>query len=344
MIATIRLRHCARWGVARGGLQRRHLSSALPTETQRLLELHRQHLEDAEDARRSEFAAHEAPPSERRAPPRPARAAAAAPPLPLPVRTLHVLEARGVQDGERPAAQIATASFLGGAMISWGGLLMSVVGHGCAGGAVPAGALCLLKGLVFPVGLSMVTLTGSGMLTADFLYQSVPLSRESGGAAPIAKVLTISMLGNLAGCATTACAVQAMELLPPGGDVASGAAALASAKCALPPLAAFARGVGANVLVCAAIFQAAAAESAAGKIASLWLPVTAFVALGLEHSVANMFLLPLGYFAGAEIDAFDALGNLVPVLAGNAAGALLLARILPRSLGVELKRPPVQSK
>jgi formate/nitrite transporter FocA (FNT family) len=58
--------------------------------------------------------------------------------------------------------------------------------------------------------------------------------------------------------------------------------------------AAFVKGVGANWLVNIAVFQAACAATPAGKIAALWMPVTAFVALGLEHSVANMFLLPLG--------------------------------------------------
>ena len=57
-------------------------------------------------------------------------------------------------------------------------------------------------------------------------------------------------------------------------------------------------------------------------MAALWMPITAFVALGLEHSVANMYLLPLGVFCGADISTYDiVVNNLIPVCMGNAIGA-----------------------
>ena len=82
------------------------------------------------------------------------------------------------------------------------------------------------------------------------------------------------------------------------------------------------KAIGANWLVNLAVFQATTATSTGGKIAAVWMPVTAFVALGLEHSVANMFLLPLGKFCGADLTWMDILvDNMVPVCIGNAIGA-----------------------
>ena len=81
---------------------------------------------------------------------------------------------------------------------------------------------------------------------------------------------------------------------------------------------------GANVLVNVAVFMAACAKTPGAKLAALWAPIAAFVALGLEHSVANMFLLPLGVLVGGDITwSAVFVGNLVPVTLGNAVGALV---------------------
>ena len=63
-----------------------------------------------------------------------------------------------------------------------------------------------------------------------------------------------------------------------------------------------------------------------GKMTAVWFPISAFVALGLDHSVANMFLLPLGIFRGADIGWTDIWTNsLVPVTLGNIVGGILCA-------------------
>merc|ERR1711948_69125 len=90
-------------------------------------------------------------------------------------------------------------------------------------------------------------------------------------------------------------------------------------KCNLTLPGMVVRGALANWLVNVAIFQATSAHTTAGKIASLWLPIMTFVALQLEHSIANMFLLPL-----------DFLGNIVPVAVGNALGAIFFVGCVQR--------------
>ena len=125
-------------------------------------------------------------------------------------------------------------------------------------------------------------------------------------------------------------------------------AKVAAAKCSLPAHVAFGKAMMANWLVNVAIFmasaprppatpppaltprQATANKSGSGKIMAMWLPITTFVALGLEHCVANMFLLPLGMFCGGDITWSNILiDNIAPVAAGNGAGAVLFCTALP---------------
>jgi len=96
---------------------------------------------------------------------------------------------------------------------------------------------------------------------------------------------------------------------------------MARAKTGLPFMAAFWRGVGCNWLVCLAVWLAAAAEDVPGKILGVWFPIMAFVGIGFEHSVANMFFIPTGVFygAGVGVGRFVA-ANLLPVTLGNIAG------------------------
>jgi formate/nitrite transporter FocA (FNT family) len=86
--------------------------------------------------------------------------------------------------------------------------------------------------------------------------------------------------------------------------------------------------------VCIAVVQAAASSSLVGKMFGLWWPITAFVTIGLEHSVANMYFFPVALFHGATVDqphvAWDTflLHNLVPVTIGNALGGAVLVGLV----------------
>jgi len=82
-----------------------------------------------------------------------------------------------------------------------------------------------------------------------------------------------------------------------------------------------------NWLVCLAVWLAGAANDMAGKMVGIWFPISTFVAIGFEHSVANMYLLPLGMMAGADLSLGQALvKNMIPVTIGNAiAGAVVVA-------------------
>ena len=89
------------------------------------------------------------------------------------------------------------------------------------------------------------------------------------------------------------------------------------------------RAVLANWLVCIAVVQAAASTSLVGKMCGLWWPITAFVAIGLEHSVANMFIIPAGIALGAKVTFTDFLvKNLIPVTIGNTIAGVFFVAVL----------------
>jgi formate/nitrite transporter len=135
--------------------------------------------------------------------------------------------------------------------------------------------------------------------------------------------------GNLIGAFATAVLVHLSGALSLGdGAVAETAVGIAAAKLALPPLAAFLRGILCNILVCLAVWMCFAAHSVSGKVLVILFPITAFVALGFEHSVANMYLIPVGMMAGGLTDFGGLAANLALVTAGNIVGGGVLVALV----------------
>ncbi|MFC7477221.1 formate/nitrite transporter family protein [Dankookia sp. GCM10030260] len=236
---------------------------------------------------------------------------------------------------------VTVLGLLAGAYIGFGGLFATVALAG-AEGTLPFGAAQVLAGVAFSLGLVLVLVGGAELFTGNTLML-VAWAEERAGMRAIAAKLGLVYLANLVG----AVAVALLAFLGGvhlAGEGAVGAAALAGAqdKAALPPGRAFASGILANILVCLAVWLAWGARSAADKVLVVILPVAGFVALGLQHSVANMMLIPWGWLvlhqAGAEFwtgagitaAAFPDLtlagfvANLVPVTLGNILGGVLV--------------------
>jgi formate/nitrite transporter len=128
----------------------------------------------------------------------------------------------------------------------------------------------------------------------------------------------IVWLGNLIGAVGLALAFGFSGLAE--GPMGAVAVRAAEAKAGLGPWESVIRGALCNALVCLAVWLSFAARSVTDRVLAVLWPVTAFVALGLEHSVANMFLLPLGWLAGGEVPLAGAAGNLFWVSLGNVIG------------------------
>lgn len=231
-----------------------------------------------------------------------------------PAEIARRIEAAGVAKARLPLVPLLALGVLAGAFISFGALFYLAV----LGGADAAyGPVRLLAGVAFSLGLVLVVVGGAELFTGNALIVMAWVDGLVGSAALLRNwvvVYAANLAGALAICVLAWAA--GLHLAAPGGV----AAKLAVAKAALPWLELLARGILCNVLVCLAVWLSFAARDVAGKILAIVPPIAAFVALGLEHSVANMFLLPFGMLAGAPVGVGDILYNLSWVTLGNLIG------------------------
>jgi formate transporter len=215
--------------------------------------------------------------------------------------------------------------FLAGAYIAFGGLLATVVTAGMDD-KLWGGLITLFSGLVFSLGLILVIIGGAELLTGNMAL--VPL-------AVFAKQVTVAKMlmnwfwvtiGNLAGALFVAYFLAdqtgVLGRTTPGFLRLS---AIAAGKAGTEThWEQFLRAVGCNWLVCLAVWLALAATDVGGKILAIIFPITAFVALGFDHVVANMFFLPAAMFLDAGgVSGSDMILNLVMAFLGNAVGAAL---------------------
>jgi formate/nitrite transporter len=260
------------------------------------------------------------------------------------VRSPERIAAAATRKGEKKAALdvsvLSMLALLAGAYIAFGSLFFIVAQAGA--GAMPFGVAQVLGGLVFSLGLILVLVGGAELFTGNTLLV-VAWAEGRAGFAPVLQALGIAYVMNFAGSVAIA-ALAFAGGVHEAGDGAVGAAALriAERKAELGFTTALASGIAANMLVCLAVWLAFGARSAADKVLVIIPPIVAFVALGLEHSVANMSLIPFGWmvrdWAGPEFwqatgldpAAHGAIGpggllaNLVPVTIGNVIGGFLV--------------------
>lgn len=206
---------------------------------------------------------------------------------------------------------------LAGAFIAFAGVAASV--GGALGGK-------LTSATIFPIGLTMVLLAGSELFTGNCLFL-MPLLRRNITAGHMLRNWVAVYLGNLLGSVAVAFLVVQCGALD---GIAEAAVAAAVTKAALPFGVALLRGVLCNFLVCLAVWMAFCAQSAGGKVVSLFGPIFLFVLCGFEHSVANMYYIPAGIFLAenGEVTWLSLWQNLLPVTLGNMVGGCGLGGIL----------------
>lgn len=184
----------------------------------------------------------------------------------------------------------------------------------------------MLGGVSFSLGLILVVVAGAELFTGNNLLAMAWASRLI-GTRDVMRNWVLVYLGNVLGCLGTVLFVVWADIGSLGGGaVGETALQIARAKSDLAVGEAFARGVLCNALVCLAVWLAMGGRSVADKILAILFPITAFVAIGLEHSIANWFFLPFG-LALDEQQTISLAGvgtNLVAVSAGNLVGGTLL--------------------
>jgi formate/nitrite transporter FocA (FNT family) len=202
-----------------------------------------------------------------------------------------------------PLNRLLPLGILGGVYIGLGGALATLA---MSESSLGAGPTRWLGGIAFSLGLVLVVIGGAELSTGNCL---MVMARMRG-------LATSRQLWRNWSLSYAANAAEPLH---------SAAIHIAEAKLALTPTQAFLRGVLANILVCLAVWQAMASQSVIGKVVGIVFPISAFVALGFEHSIANLYLIPAGLMVGAKGTFGAVICNLGPVTAGNVVGGAVVA-------------------
>lgn len=275
----------------------------------------------------------------------------------LPAEMATRAEYLGVRKAEMPTFTMLMLSILAGAFIALGAIFATTVAAGGmtitdTGGALtystglPFGVTRLLTGLAFCLGLILVVVGGAELFTGNNLIAMAWASGKVTGRA-LLRNWAIVYFGNFLGSIGTAILMFFTKQYTFGSDaVGITALRIAVAKCDLEFIQAVALGILCNALVCLAVWLTYSARTTLDKIASIIFPITAFVAAGFEHSIANMYFIPYALLVkgfdpdymvkvGDKVTNLDVLtwqgffiNNLIPVTIGNIiGGAVLVAAI-----------------
>ena len=242
-----------------------------------------------------------------------------------PAEIAERLEKVGVAKARLPLHALLMLGLLAGAFIGLGALYYVIV---VSDPALPHAAQRVLGGLVFSLGLLLVVVAGAELFTGNNL---IAMAWADGS------VTTGELLFNwFVVCgANFAGAVGLASIVLLSGHADAYAATylkIAAAKTSLPLAQAFFSGVMCNVLVCMAVWMTLAGRSVVDKAVAIVFPISAFVAAGFEHSVANMYFIPLGMMlqaaGGQPVELAGLARNLGPVIAGNLVGGSVLVALV----------------
>jgi formate/nitrite transporter len=234
-----------------------------------------------------------------------------------PVQIFDAAVAAAKVKTSRPAGRTFAFAVLAGVFIGLGAMFMLVVR---SDSSLPFAMSTLLGGLVFCLGLLSVMVAGAELFTGNSLMVLAAWEKKI----PVAELLkswALVWAGNLAGAVALAFVLSLAGFGSlNSGAVGETAASVALAKSSLPAVEILVRGVLCNFLVCLAVWMGFSADSVGGKLAAAVLPVSAFVAAGFEHCVANMFFMPMGWLCGATLDPVAVLSNIALSTVGNVLG------------------------
>ena len=273
------------------------------------------------------------------------------PPLPsldslIPADMAKKAENVGVAKANLGPFRMFALAVLAGAFIAMGAVFMTTVTTG-ASGVLTYGVTRFLGGLVFCLGLILVVVAGAELFTGNNLI----VMAWAGGKVSTVKLLrnwVIVYFGNFVGSIVTAYGIfLSGQYLFSKGAVGLNALTIANAKTSIDFIPALVLGIFCNALVCLAVWLCMGARTTVDKIMAIIFPISAFVAAGFEHSIANMYFIPIGLFIkngapdefwtniGQTPADFGAItwnnflvGNLLPVTIGNIIGGALMVGLV----------------
>ncbi len=237
-----------------------------------------------------------------------------------PAQIAEIAASYGAKKARLPLPTVLVLGFLAGAYIALGFLLdIRVIGNAPAEWGSFAN---FIGASVFPVGLILVLLAGGELLTGNMM--AVSMARLCGRITTLewGKNLALVTIANFAGALFVAYVFGHTVGLTADGPYLEKLVDMARHKLEDGFLQAFFSGIGCNWLVALAVWLSYGAGSMGGKVLGIWFPTMAFVAIGFQHVVANMFLIPAAIFAG-YFTWGDYLANFAAVWLGNLAGGAL---------------------
>jgi len=251
----------------------------------------------------------------------------------------------GVSKAEMPFPKMFMLAIMAGAFIALGAIFATTIGAGSIAVMSPDGAIAfstglpygvtrLLMGLVFSLGLILVVVGGAELFTGNNLIVMAWANGKVKGRA-LLRNWVIVYVGNFLGAISTA-ALMFFTKQYTSGSNAVGVLALKTAvgKVDLTFIQAVALGVLCNGLVCLAVWLTYSARSTMDKIIAIIFPITAFVAAGFEHSVANMYFISYALFIKEFDPGFvNTVGSQVPHLSVLTWQAFFLNNLLPVTIG-----------
>ncbi len=262
----------------------------------------------------------------------------------LPSEMATKAEEVGITKANMGFSKTMVLAILAGAFIALGAAFSTTA---TAGSNLPYGMTRLLAGITFSLGLILVIVGGAELFTGNNLIVMAWANKKISTRMVLRNWLLV-YVGNMIGAISIAILIfLSKQYLFGKGTVLINIMNIAQAKCLTGFVEGIALGVLCNILVCLAVWLCFSATSVTGKIISVIFPITAFVACGFEHCIANMYFVPLGLlikaFGGDEansiIEANDAnydslnmtdflTNNLIPVTIGNLIGGAVLVGLV----------------
>lgn len=230
----------------------------------------------------------------------------------------------GVTKTQMPVNQLILLGILAGAYIGFGAMFYTIVK---SDNHLSFAVTQLLCGLVFSLGLILVAISGAELFTGNNLLL-LAWSKKKITLFSVLKNWSLIIFANLVGALILAFIIYwSGHTDMNDGKIAETYVKVANAKTSLSFSHAFLKGILCNVLVCLAVWMAYAGQTITDKVMGIIFPITAFVAAGFEHSVANLYILSIGLMEKTQV-AFQAdsltfvgvAGNIIPVLLGNIIG------------------------
>lgn len=242
-----------------------------------------------------------------------------------PSEVVILTEGMALKKYNTPLPKLTLLGILGGIYIAMGGFLSLLMGYGIPGIVEHSPAIGkFFAGAFFPLGLILIILVGGELFTGNTSYL-VTGARK--GVIPWGYIpynWIVVYFANLLGALFFSYFMIHLTGMVENEPWHNAIISIAEKKIAMPWGVVFLKGIAANWLVCLAVWLGLSSQDMIGRLIGIWLPVMAFVTMGYEHSIANMFYIPMGMMTGADVSVWESITqNFIPSTLGNIVGGAL---------------------